>query len=58
MREVKLERSRVLLGDYGMEQADEGGMNYVLIHVGDTMYTDEVKFPKAPDEWVEPPPNT
>ena len=25
MKEVELERSRVLLGDYGIQQADEGG---------------------------------
>ena len=43
MREVKLERSRVFLGADGIEQADEGGMNYMLIRVGDTMEPDEVK---------------
>ena len=33
-------------------------MNYLLLHFGDTMYPDEFKVPKAPDDWVDPPPNT
>ena len=52
-REVKLERSRVLIGDYGTEKDDEGGMKYVLIHVGDTMDPYDVKVPKTPDIWVD-----
>ena len=28
------------LVDDGIEQADEGGMNYVLLHVGDNMDPD------------------
>ena len=35
-----------------------GGTNSVLIHVGDTIYPYEVKILKAPDDWVEPAPNT
>ena len=45
MREVKLESSRVLLGAERIEQADEGGVNSMLLHVGDTMDPDEVKIP-------------
>ena len=30
----------------------------MLLHDGDTMNPDEVKVPKAPDDWVEPAPNT
>ena len=45
MREVKLERSRVLLGDDGIEEDDDGGVNSMLLHVGDTMDPDEVKIP-------------
>ena len=52
MREVKLERSRVLLGAYGIEKDDEGGMNYMLLNGGDTIDPDEVKIPKAPHDWV------
>ena len=33
-REVELERSHVLLGDDGIEQADEGGMKYMLFNIG------------------------
>ena len=40
MREVKLERSHVLLGDDGMQQADEGQINSVIIHAGYTMDPD------------------
>ena len=47
-----------MLGDEGIEQADEGDMNSMFLHVGDTMHPDEVKVPKAPDDWVEPPTNT
>ena len=35
-----------------------GGVNSMLLHVGDTMDPDEVKIPKAPYDWVEPAPNT
>ena len=58
MREVELERSRVLLGGDGIDQAGEGEMNSVLLHAGDTMDPDEIKFPKPPDDWVDPAPNT
>ena len=58
MREVKLERLRVLLGDYGIEKAGEGEMNSVLLHTGHNMYPDEVKVPKSPDDWVDPATNT
>ena len=51
-------RSRVLLEDDGIYQADEGEMNYVLLHVVDTMDPDEVNVTKSPDEQVEPAPNT
>ena len=40
MRGVKLERSNVLLGDDGMQQADEGQINSVIIHAGYTMDPD------------------
>ena len=33
-------------------------MNYVLIISGDTIEPNEVKVPKSPDYWVDPPPNT
>ena len=33
-------------------------MNSVLLHSGVTMDPDELKVPKAPDEWVYPAPNT
>ena len=46
-----------MLVDDGIEQADEGEMKYVLLCVGDNMYPDEVKAPKSPYEWVDPPPN-
>ena len=54
IREVKLERSHVLLGADGVEQADEGGMNYIMLHVGNTMDPDEFKIPKEPYDWVDP----
>ena len=47
-----------MLGDEGIKQADEGEMNSVFLHVGYTMHPDEVKVPKAPDDWVDPPKNT
>ena len=40
MRVYKLERSRVLLGADRIEKADEGGMKYMLLCVGNTMDTD------------------
>ena len=54
MREVKLERSRVLLVAEGIDQADKGGMNSMLLLLGDTMDPDEVKVPKSPYDWVDP----
>ena len=33
-------------------------MNYVFLRVGKNMQPYEVKVPKTPDEWVEPPTNT
>ena len=54
MRVVKLERSRVLLGYDGIDQAGEEEMKYVLLCVADNLEPDEVKVPKAPYEWVEP----
>ena len=30
----------------------------MLLHVGEIMYLDEVKVPKAPDDWVDPDTNT
>ena len=56
LREFKLERSRVLLRDDEIYQPDEGDMKYVLLRVWDTMEPDEVKFPKAPYDWVYPAP--
>ena len=47
-----------MLGDCGIEKYDEGEINYVLLHVGDAMDTDEFKVHKAPYDLVEPPPNT
>ena len=41
-----------------IEQDKEGDMNYMLIHVGNTMDPDGVKVAKSPDEWVHPPPKT
>ena len=58
MREVELGRLCVLLGYDGIDQDDEGGMNSMLLHVGETMDPDEVKVPKPPNYWVEPAPNT
>ena len=57
MMEVELERSNFLLGDDGIEQADEGGINSVFLHFGETMDPDAVKVPKPPDDWVDPAPN-
>ena len=34
MREVELERSRVLLGDDGINKSDEGEVNSFFLHVG------------------------
>ena len=48
MREFRLERISVLLGDDGMDQVDEVGVNSMLLHVGDTMDPDELKIIKAP----------
>ena len=58
MREVELQISRVLLGYDGIYQDDEGCMNSMLLNVGETMEPDEVKFPKPPNYWVDPSPNT
>ena len=57
MREVKLEKLRVLLVDDRIEKAGEGGMNFMWLHVGESMDQDEVKTLKAPENWVGPPPN-
>ena len=46
MREIILERPRVLLGADGIEKDDEGGVNFMLLHAGYTMDPDEVKVPK------------
>ena len=56
IREVKLERSHDLLGNYGIEQDNEVDMNYALIHVGYTMEPDEVKVPKELDDWFDTAP--
>ena len=53
-----MERLRVLLGDEGIEISDKGGMNSVLLYVRSNMEPDEIKFHKAPDDWVDPAPNT
>ena len=58
MREIELERSHVLLGDDGIEQADVGGMNSVLLHVGKTMDPYEFKVHKPTYYWVDPDNNT
>ena len=58
MREIILERPRVLLGADGIEKANEGGMNFVLLNFGKNMDPYEVKVPKAPYDWVDPAPNT
>ena len=58
MKEVELERSRVLLGYYRIEKSDEGGMNSVLIHFGETMDPADFKVPKPPYDWVDPNHNT
>ena len=52
MREVELERLRVLLGDNNIEKSDEGFMNSVLLHVWYTMDPYEFKVPKPPDDLV------
>ena len=59
MREVKLERSRVLLGSDRIDHAEVGGgVKSMLLHVEDTMDPDEFKIPKASYDWVDPAPNT
>ena len=58
MREVELQISRVLLGYDGIYQSDEGGINSVLLHDGDTMDPDEFRVPKPPYGWVDSDPNT
>ena len=58
MREINLDRSCVLLGADGIDHADDGGMNSMLLHVRDTMDPDEVKIPKASYDWVDPALNT
>ena len=45
-----------MLGDYRIERVDEGGVNYVLLHIGYIMYPDKFKVTKALDEWVYPAP--
>ena len=47
-----------MLGNEGIEKSDKGGMNYVLLCVGEIMELDEVKVTKELDEWVDPPPKT
>ena len=47
-----------MLGADGIEKANEGGMNYMLLHVGDTMDPDEFNIPKVPYYWVGPATNT
>ena len=54
MMEFELESSCVLLGYEVIEKADQGGMKYVLLHVGGTINTDKLKVTKEPDGWVEP----
>ena len=54
MRELELERSSFLLIDYRIEKCYEGGVNSMLLHVGDTMDPDELKLPKTSDGWVNP----
>ena len=46
-----------MLEDDEIEQADEGEIKSVLLHVGYNMDPYEVKVPKAPDLWVDPPSN-
>ena len=53
-----MERPRFFKEDYGIEKADEGEMNYVLLHFGYTMDSDKLKVPKVPYDCVEPAPNT
>ena len=53
---VKIGEVTYFLVDYGIEQSDEGGVKYVLLHAGDTMDPDELKFPKATYERVDPAP--
>ena len=47
-----------MVGDDGIERADDGEMKYVLLHVGDTMDPDKVKVPKLLDYWLETYSNT
>ena len=47
-----------MLGDEGIEKSDKVGMNSVLIHARSNMDPDDIKFHKAPDDWVDPDPNT
>ena len=58
MRGVELKRSRVLLGYYGIDQADGGDMESMLLHVGETMNHYEVNTHKAPYYWVDLDTNT
>ena len=53
-----MERSHFFLVDDRIEKAEKGGMNSMLLHVGDTMDPNKVKVPKTPYYWVDPPPNT
>ena len=53
VREVKLERSRFLLGSDRIEQDDEEGMMSLLLHFGDTMDPYDFKVPKAPYDWFD-----
>ena len=46
-----------MLEDDEIEQSDEGEIKSVLLHVGYNMEPYEVKLPKAPDLWVDPPSN-
>ena len=43
-----------MLGSDGIDKSVEGEMNYMLIHVWDTIDPDEVKAPKTTYEWVNP----
>ena len=42
--------------DYRIEKSDKVEMTSVLLHFGYTMDPYEIKSPKAPDYWVDPPP--
>ena len=50
IRDVELERSRVLLGYVRIYQADYGDITSVFIHIGDNMDPYEVKYPKPLDD--------